>query len=100
MFMYATDILSKGINPGVKPKGDAPWLGALQGLGGQILFTLAIVLVIIIAIGAVMWVGGKLSHTSGMQSSGGAVILWGVIGAVVLGSVSGLVMWATSINLF
>lgn len=87
------------IDPSVEPVAGAPWMSALRDIAGMLLLTMIVILVIILIVGVALAVGGKLSSMSQAQSAGFMVIVWGLAGAAVLGSLSGLVYWATSIQL-
>ncbi|WP_460462396.1 hypothetical protein [Arthrobacter pigmenti] len=87
------------IDPSVEPVGGAPWMGALRDIAGMLMFTMIVILVIILLVGVALAVGGKLGHMSQSQSAGFMVIVWGLAGAAVIGSLSGLVYWATGLQL-
>ena len=87
------------IDPGVKANANAPWLPAVRDIAGMLLMTMIVVLVIVLIVGVVLAIGGKLASMSAAQSTGFMILVWGLIGAAALGSLSGIVFWATSIQL-
>jgi hypothetical protein len=94
-----TAVPSEAIDPGVKANANAPWLPLLRNIAGMLLVTCVIILVAVLVVGVVLWVGGKLASMSSAQSTGFMIMVWGLLGAAVIGSVSGLVYWATSQSL-
>lgn len=87
------------IDPGVKANGSAPWMGALRDVAGMIMVSAIVIAVIIVIIGVVLAVAGKLGAMQTAQSAGWMILVWGLVGAAVIGGVSGLIMWATTINI-
>ncbi|MHA7170040.1 hypothetical protein ACX801_17995 [Arthrobacter bambusae] len=87
------------IDPGVKPNSTAPWMPALRDVAGMVMVTAIVIAVIIIIIGVVLAIAGKLGAMQTAQSAGWMILVWGLIGAAVIGGVSGLVLWATTIQL-
>lgn len=87
------------IDPGVKANNNAPWMTALRDIAGMVMVTAIVLAVIIVIIGIVLAIAGKLGAMQSAQSAGWMILVWGLLGAAVIGGVSGLVMWATTINL-
>lgn len=87
------------IDPGVTANSNAPWLPALRDVAGMVMVTGLVIAVIILIIGVVLAIGGKLGGMQSAQSTGWMILVWGLIGAAAIGSISGLVFWATSIQL-
>ena len=87
------------IDPQVVANSNAPWLPAVRNIAGMLLMTMIVVVVIVLIIGLILAVGGKLASMSSAQSTGFMILVWGLIVAAALGSISGLVYWATSISL-
>lgn len=98
-----TSVLSaipfEAIDPNVKPNDKAPWMAVLRDIAGGVMTTCIVLIVIILVIGAAMAVGGKLAGMASAQSTGFMILVWGLVGAAVIGSISGLVFWATGNNL-
>lgn len=93
-------VLAQGYDPGIIPNFDAPWMPSLQNVGGMIMATAIVVLGIVLILGAVLWAAGKLGAGSKAQDAGLNVLLYGTLGAVVIGSAGGIVAWATGVPLF
>jgi hypothetical protein len=74
-------------------------LPVLRDIAGQIMMTCIILLAIVLIMGVVLLVAGKLGSMSSAQSTGFMILVWGLLGAAVIGSVSGLVFWATTNSL-
>lgn len=89
----------EAIDPNVKANNNAPWLTVVRDIAGGILMTCIVVIVIILAVGLVMAIAGKLAGMASAQSAGFMILVWGLVGAAGLGSISGLVFWATGNNL-
>lgn len=87
------------IDPGVKPNNNAPWMTALRDIAGMVMVTAIVIAVIIVIIGVVLAVAGKLGAMQSAQSAGWMILVWGLLSAAVIGGVSGLIMWATTLNL-
>lgn len=92
-------ISAAGYDPGVTPNGNAPWMGTLRTIAGYTLATAIIVALIVLIVGVVLLIVGKISHHGGAQNVGVGVLLWGLVGCAILGSLSGLVYWATQQSL-
>jgi hypothetical protein len=90
---------AEGIDPKVTANNTAPWLPVLRDIAGGVMVTCIVLLVIVLIIGVVLLVAGKLGSMSGAQSTGFMILVWGLLGAAVIGSVSGLVFWATTNSL-
>lgn len=87
------------IDPQVTANNNAPWMSALRDIAGMVMVSAIVLAVIIIIIGVVLAIAGKLGSMQSAQSAGWMILVWGLVGAAVIGGVSGLVMWATTINL-
>ena len=94
-----TSVAAEGIDPKVTANNTAPWLPVLRDIAGQIMMTCIILLAIVLIMGVVLLVAGKLGSMSSAQSTGFMILVWGLLGAAVIGSVSGLVFWATTNSL-
>ncbi|HCB60007.1 MAG TPA: hypothetical protein DIT15_02035 [Arthrobacter bacterium] len=103
LMSISTELLAsvpaEGIDPKVTANNTAPWLPVLRDIAGQIMMTCIILLAIVLIIGVVLLVAGKLGSMSSAQSTGFMILVWGLLGAAVIGSVSGLVFWATTNSL-
>lgn len=93
-------VLAQGYDPGITPNFNAPWMPSLQNVGGMVTATAIVLLAVVVVVGAVVWVAGKLSNTGGAQNAGISILLWGVVAAVIIGSTGGIIAWATGIPLF
>lgn len=89
-----------GFDPGVTPNSNAPWMPKLQDLSGSFLGTLLIVSVVILAAGIVTALIGKAVGSNKAQQIGIGGLVVGLIGVVLLGSINGLVYWATQQSIF
>jgi hypothetical protein len=98
-----TSVLSavpvEAIDPKVTANDKAPWMGVLRDIAGGVLTTCIVLIVIILVIGVSMAVGGKLAGMASAQSTGFMILVWGFVGAAVIGSIGGLVLWATTNSL-
>ena len=94
--LAASSVLAEGFDPGVTPNSDAPW----QGFTGSIVGTLILVSVAILAIGVAIALIGRAVSNSMAQKVGIGGVLIGIIGVVILGSISALVFWATGQSIF
>ncbi|QCU77993.1 hypothetical protein E7744_07205 [Citricoccus sp. SGAir0253] len=92
--------LAGGYNPGISPNFNAPWLPTVQSVGGMVVATAIVVLGIVVVAGLLMWVAGKLGAGGRAQETGLSILLWGVVAAAVIGSIGGIIAWATGIPLF
>lgn len=87
------------IDPNVKPNSNAPFVKTIQDIAGIAMFVCVVLLVIAFAVGAVMWVYGKIMTNGRAQEVGVAVLMWTVIGAACVGSAPGLIKWGTGLDL-
>lgn len=87
------------INPGVKPNSNAPFIKTLQDIAGSIAMASAIIAVIALIVGAVLFVFGKIGGNGRAQDVGFMVVVWVLVGAAIIGSASGLVSWGSSLTL-
>jgi small multidrug resistance pump len=98
--LTSLSVMASGYDPGITPNFNAPWMPSVQSVGGMIVATAIVLLGIVIVIGAVLWVAGKLGAGGTAQSAGLSVLAWGVAAAVIIGSIGGIISWATGIPLF
>lgn len=87
------------IDPGVKANNTAPWMTALRDVAGMVMVSAIVIAVIIVIIGIVLAIAGKLGQMQSAQSAGWMILVWGLVGAAVIGSVSGFIMWGTTISI-
>lgn len=92
-------IHAESYDPAVTANGNAPWMGTLRDIAGFVMATCIVILVMLLIVGAVLLVMGKLSHHGGAQGVGVTVLIWALVGAAIIGSASGLVFWFTSLSL-
>ena len=92
-------IVAEGYDPGVKPNGSAPWMETLRNIAGMIAATCLVALVILLVVGVILIVTGKMSHHGGAQGAGVGLFIWGLAGAAVIGSISGLVFWFSNMSI-
>lgn len=91
----------QALGPGdVSPTYDAPWMGLLNDGAGWVLGTLLVVVAVLLGVGALMWIAGKLGGGSRAQEVGITIVLWTVVGAIVIGGAGGLIAWAAGLELF
>lgn len=88
-----------GFDPGVTVQSDAPFLPALRDVAGWGMALGLVFIVLIIVVGGVLISTGKITNTPGNQSKGFMVLLFGLVGAAVVASASGLVLFGTGIGL-
>ncbi|MGM7670248.1 hypothetical protein [Microbacterium sp. A93] len=93
-------VVAQGYNPGISPNFNAPWMPSLQNIGGMVMATAIVVLGIVLVLGAVLWAAGKLGAGPNAQGAGLKVLLYGTLGAVIIGSAGGIIAWATGVPLF
>ncbi len=98
--LTSLSVLAGGYDPGVTPNFNAPWMDQLQNIGGMVLATALVLFVIAVVAGLVVWLFGKLSGGGRAQDTGLSILLWGVVAAVVVGSIGGIISWATGVPLF
>lgn len=91
---------AQGYDPGVSPRMDAPWNSFFQEMGGRLLGTGFIVLVILAAVFLLVWLGGRIGNNSRAQEGGLSNLLWTVVGAVILASIGGAITWFSGFTLF
>lgn len=85
-----------GYKPDVQPNFSAPFFTPLNNIAGIALAVGLITMVILAICAVILFVIGKVFHQGKAQEKGLSIILWGLAGAVLLVSLSGLVFWATS----
>ena len=97
-------ITAGGFDPDISPSGttseNAPWLDYLQTLGGHIVATILVCLVIVMVVAALLWVAGKLGAGGAAQQGGLSALLWALVAAAVIGSASGAILWFSGADLF
>ena len=92
-------VVAAGFDPGVDPNGGAPWMETLRNITGMIMATCIVLLVLLLVVAVILLVTGKLSHHGGAQGVGITALIWGLVGAAVIGSLSGLVFWFSNMGL-
>lgn len=80
------------------PTFDAPWMDWLSGYLGWGLATLIAVLVIVTAVGAGLWVWGKVVHSSRPQESGITGAVLSMVAAALITVAGSAIMWATELG--
>lgn len=96
-----TLLAGKGLDPGVKPSFEAPWIkNFLRTLGGQIIGTVIVALVIALVLAACIWAYGKLASQSAASSFGIGALFTILIAAAIVGSAGGAIAWITGFKLF
>lgn|SRR5690625_1305410 len=99
--MHSLTSLIQGYAPeNVEPSYDAPWMGLLNDGAGWIVGTVLVVIVILLVVGAMIWVAGKLGGSGRAQDVGVTFILWTVVAAVVVGAAGGIIAWAAGLDWF
>lgn len=85
-----------GYNPGWTANFDNPFSSPMNAIAGIILAVSLIATGIMVICAIVLFIIGKVFHQGKAQEKGMSIILWGLVGAVALASVSGLIFWVTS----
>lgn len=80
------------------PSFDAPWMDWFRGYVGWGLATLIAVLVIVTAVGAGLWVWGKMINSSRPQESGITGAVLSMVAAAIITVAGSAIMWATEIG--
>jgi hypothetical protein len=83
----------------IGPKWDAPFLTGLKSIAGWVISGSYVVVVIILVIGVVAMVAGKITKSS-FQDSGMMIIVWVLIGAAIIGGGTQAITWAMGWNIF
>lgn len=91
--------LVTAIDPGVTANSNAPFLAQLRSIAGIILVASIILVVIALIVGTVLLVFSKITHNSRGQEVGLPIVGWCLLGAAIIGSASGLVMWGSGFTL-
>lgn len=92
--------VATGVNPGIKPDMSAPWMDALRQVGGWILGSVIVALAIFGVIAVIVWIAGKVSGSGRTQEASLSTLLWILLGAAIVGGISGAIAWAGGIQLF
>ncbi|WP_047690842.1 hypothetical protein [Kocuria sp. ZOR0020] len=91
---------AQGFDPGVSPSMDGPLASPAQKIASWVVSAVLVIMVAVIAVGALVWAIGAWSKTPGAKTAGLIGIGIGVGGAVFAGAASTIVYMATSWNLF
>ena len=83
----------------IGPKWDAPFLTGLKGIAGWVISGSYVIVVIILVVGVVAMVAGKITKSS-FQDSGMMIIVWVLIGAAIIGGGTQAITWAMGWNIF
>src|SRR5699024_2604141 len=89
-----------GFDPEVEPIMDSPWNNFFQEMGGRLIGTGFIFLVILAAAFLFMWLAGRFGGNARAQEGGLSILLLVVLGAVILASVGGAIAWFSGFSLF
>ena len=89
-----------GYDPGVSPNMDAPWNDAIQNIGGRVMGTAFIFLAVLGVIFVLVWLFGRFGRNAGAQEGGLSNLLWVLLGAVFIASISGAITWFSGFELF
>ena len=90
----------RGVDPGIVPDMSAPWMDALRQVGGWVLGSVIVALAIFGVIAVVVWIAGKFSSSGRTQEASLTTLLWVLLGAAIVGGISGAIAWAGGIQLF
>lgn len=93
-------VLAQGYDPGVTPTFNAPWMSFFRTFGGQVIGTIIVCLVVVIAVAAIMWVISKLGGSGAGQTMGLKALGIAAIAAVIIGSAGGAVAWFSGFQIF
>ncbi|NWN87274.1 MAG: hypothetical protein HLX51_01815 [Micrococcaceae bacterium] len=93
-------LVQEGFDPDVEPIMDSPWNDFFQEMGGRLIGTGFIFLVIFAAVFLFMWLGGRFGGNARAQEGGLSNLLWVVLGAVILASIAGAIAWFSGFSLF
>lgn len=77
---------------------DAPWMPFFTTIGGFIVATVLAILVVVVVIGAIIWAAGKLGSSGGGRDSGMKAVLISLVAAVIIGTASTAVVYASDIG--
>lgn len=80
-------------------KWDAPFLTGLKNIAGWVISGSYVIVVIILVVGVVAMVAGKITKSS-FQDSGMMIIVWVLIGAAIIGGGTQAITWAMGWNIF
>ncbi|MGO1699598.1 MAG: hypothetical protein ACTHZD_14720 [Micrococcaceae bacterium] len=97
--MQLTSVVANVTPESISPTFNAPWMGFLGSIAGWAGGTALVVLVIVLVVGAVVWIASKLSSSGRGQDAGISIILWGLLAAGIVGAIGGLVGWAAGLPL-
>ncbi|MFW0120366.1 hypothetical protein ACN08Y_10685 [Rothia sp. P5764] len=96
MIFTITNAFAAGYKPQVSPNFNNPIAQPMNDIAG-IGLAIGLIVMVICLIGAtILFVIGKIFHQGKAQEKGLSILLWGLFGAVILTSLSGLVFWITS----
>lgn len=98
--LVLASVMAGGIDPGVVPRMDAPWMPVLRDVAGWVLGTALVLFAIAAVLGIIVWVIGKATGSSRGQEVTLSIVLWVMLAAAITAGVSGLIGWATGLSLF
>ncbi|WP_261623252.1 hypothetical protein [Nesterenkonia marinintestina] len=103
MFSHITTpatVVADGIQESDLPSADfdAPWMEAFTGVGGWLIATAIVLLVIAIGLGVVWWVFGKFSKTGGAQEAGLSIVAISFVAAFIIGIAATAIIYMTEIG--
>lgn len=84
----------------VEPSYDAPWMNLLGDGADWIVGTVLYVIVILLVVGVLIWIGGKLGGSGRAQDVGVTFIIWVIVGAAVVGGGGAIISWASGLDIF
>lgn len=87
-------------NLGVEMNSTAfPWTAQLQEWAGGLQFTCLLLVGILVVVGVVMFVAGRLSTSQQMQKVSATIVLWAFVAGVVIAVIFAFLVWTTGFDL-
>lgn len=77
-----------------------PWMQTLRDMAGGIMSTVIVISVIAFIVAALILMVGKLSSSSDLSRKSTTILITVVMLAALVGGASGVIAWATGLQLF
>ena len=86
-----------GIDPGITPKTDAPWITFLQDVGGWLQTTAVVIGGIVAIILMIQMMFAKLNKRS-MDDETVSKFMWVLVATAIITAVSSVIRWASGLS--
>lgn len=95
--MRALSLLLPAVDPGVTPNENFPIIRVLRDLAGSFVTIMIVICVVALVAGTGLLIFAKATGSSRVSDRTSGAVVWVLVGAMVIGSASGLIAWFSAL---